>query len=98
MFRISKFFLTVLLSSCVLAACSAEDSGSAVIESDEARACRMGAEAMIDVARQAADEPSSRPDRRTARRELMEDWIARLEAGEDPCSVYAAIGAASTTF
>lgn len=98
MTRIPMSSLTILLMSCALVACSSEDSGSAVVESDEARACRMGAEAMIDVARQAVDEPSSRPERRAARRELMEDWIARLDAGEDPCSVYAAIGAASNTF
>ena len=98
MTRISMPSLTSLLMSCALAACSPEDSGSAIVESEEASACRMGAEAMIDVARQAADEPSSRPERRAARRELMEDWIARLEAGEDPCSVYSAIGAASNTF
>jgi len=66
--------------------------------SDDAKACLRAANGMIGVARQAVNDPSSRPERRESRRVLMEDWIERLEAGEDPCSVYAAIGASSTTF
>jgi len=88
-------------ASCVLlilVACSSEDSSPAVAESDEARACRQAAEAMIDVAREAVNDSSSRPQRRESRRVLMEGWIAALEAGEDPCVVYGDIGRASTTF
>lgn len=97
----TRMLSTVVFPLCIatsLIGCSSEESTPAIVESDEARACRMGAESMIDVARQAVAEPSSRPERRAARRELMEDWIARLEAGEDPCVVYSDIGAASTTF
>lgn len=66
--------------------------------SDEARTCLMSANAMIDIARQAVADTNSRPERRESRRVLMEDWVARLEAGEDPCSVYQDIGMNSTTF
>ncbi len=65
---------------------------------DESAACRYGAESMITVAQQAVNDPSSRPQRREARRLLMEDWVARLAAGEDPCAVYADIGREATTF
>ncbi len=98
MIRTPFSFLFSLCIAASLIACSSEESSPAIAESEEARACRMGAESMIDVARQAVVEPSSRPERRAARRELMEGWIARLEAGEDPCVVYSDIGAASTTF
>lgn len=89
----------VLFLSLTLLACS--DEGVAVDASDlspEARTCLMAANAMINVAREAVNDARSRPERREARRILMEDWVARLEAGEDPCSVYEAIGLSSTTF
>jgi len=95
MVRVSIIFL----ASVALLACSEEgvsvDSSNL---SEEARTCLLSANLMIDVARQAVSDTNSRPERREARRVLMEDWIARLEAGEDPCSVYEAIGASSTTF
>lgn len=71
---------------------------SAAQESLEASRCRVAAQAMIDIAGEAANEPSSRPERREARRQLFEDWTARLAAGEDPCVVYEDIGRAATTF
>lgn len=89
--------LAGLVTSLSLTACS-EQSGSAIEESADASACRTGAEYMIDVARQAVADTSSRPERRESRRQLMEDWVARLAAGEDPCAVYADINLASTTF
>ena len=62
------------------------------------RACRVGAEQMIEVGRQALANPSSRPERTAKRRQLVEDWEARLRRGEDPCTVYADIYKASTHF
>ena len=93
------------LLSFAMSACSRDAATSATSSSDvpvsdtpEMQSCRMAAQSMIDVARQAVDEPSSRPERREARRVLMEGWISRLASGEDPCDVYADIGQASTTF
>ena len=90
---------TTILCTLALTACS--EQGAAVDTanlSPEAQACLMGANAMIDTARQAVADTRSRPERREARRVLLEDWVARLEGGEDPCSVYADIGQSSTTF
>lgn len=87
-------FLSVTLCSC-------SDEGVTVDTSnlsEEARVCLFSANAMIDMAREAVSDTNSRPERRESRRVLMEDWVARLERGEDPCSVYEAIGASSTTF
>ena len=66
--------------------------------SEESKTCFFAANSMIDMAREAVNDANSRPERREARRVLMEDWISRLEAGEDPCSVYESIGLSSTTF
>ena len=89
----------ILLAGSALLGCS-EDGVSVDSSnlSDEARTCLLAANSMIDVARQAVNDTNSRIERRESRRVLMEDWIERLEAGEDPCSVYAAIGSSSTTF
>ena len=91
---ISLFSLCALL----IMACSPGEDSTSIAESEDARTCRRAAEAMIDVAREAVNDTSSRPERREARRELMEGWIAALEAGEDPCVIYGDIGMASTTF
>ncbi|MEQ8314765.1 MAG: hypothetical protein RL839_04835 [Gammaproteobacteria bacterium] len=93
----------LIVVAAALSACSPQESNTASsaqssADTPEMAACRMGAQSMIDVARQAVNDPSSRPERRESRRVLLEDWVARLEAGEDPCSVYAAIGNASNTF
>jgi len=66
--------------------------------SETQRLCLFTATAMIDVAQQAVNDPSSRPERRESRRLLVEDWVARLAAGDDPCEVNEAIGQGSTTF
>jgi len=94
-----------LLVLSLLLACSPDDSGAANQsataprdESQEAATCRMMARTMIDIAREAVADTSSRPERREARRVLMEGWIARLGDGEDPCTVYTDIAQASTTF
>jgi len=89
----------IIMASVTLLACS--DEGVSVDSanlSDEARTCLLAANSMIDVAREAVNDTRSRPERRESRRVLMEDWVARLEAGENPCTVYEAIGASSTTF
>jgi hypothetical protein len=94
-----RVFLFLLISSFLLAACS--DNGVSVDTrnlSAEESTCLYAANAMIDVAREAVNEPRSRPERRESRRLLMQDWVARLEAGETPCSVYADIMASATTF
>lgn len=89
----------IFAASVILLACSEEGvSVDASNLSDEARACLLSANLMIDIARDAASDTNSRPERRESRRVLMEDWVARLEAGEDPCSVYEAIGSSSSTF
>lgn len=90
----------ILLLGCLALWSCSEEGGAIDVAglSDEARACLMGANAMIDVARQAVGDSNSRPERRESRRVLMEDWVARLDAGEDPCSVYEDIGLNSTTF
>ncbi len=89
----------VLLAGVGLLSCSEEGvSVDTSTLSEEGRTCLYAANAMIDIAREAVNDTRSRPERREARRVLMEDWVARLEAGEDPCSVYEAIGLSSTTF
>ncbi len=89
-----------LLGNCLLFSCSAEENSAPEISnlSDEARVCLYGAESMIDLARQAVNDTNSRAQRRESRRVLMEDWISRLNAGEDPCAVYEDIFRESTTF
>lgn len=89
----------LILASVILLACS-DDSVSVDTSnlSDEARTCLLAANSMIDIAREAVSDTNSRPERRDSRRVLLEDWVARLEAGEKPCSVYEAIGISSTTF
>lgn len=90
-----------MIAAASLALVSCSEDGTTIDSAglgDETRACLMGANSMIDVARQAVAETSSRPERREARRVLLEDWVARLEAGEDPCSVYGDIGQSATTF
>ena len=67
-------------------------------QQDDATMCKYGTEHMIDVARQSLKEKSSRPERIEKRRKLVEEWTARMEQGEDPCTVYADIQQAATTF
>jgi hypothetical protein len=91
--------LVLLLASLALLACS-DDSDSIDTSnlSAEASTCLFAANSMIDIAREAVNDTNSRPARRESRRVLMEDWVARLQAGEDPCSVYESIGHSATTF
>jgi hypothetical protein len=42
---------------------------------------------MIDLALEAVSHMNSRPERRESRCVLIEDWVVRLDAGEDSCSV-----------
>ena len=79
-----------------VSACSQDDRAASL--SEEGRACLRAADAMIEIAQQAVNDPNSRPQRRESRRVLMEGWVARLDAGEDPCLVYADIGQASVSF
>ena len=65
---------------------------------DEAGRCRYGADHMMALARQAVEDPRSRPERSAKRRQLLDDWTSRIEAGEDPCAVYADIQKAATMF
>ena len=88
--------LPVLASLVLLSACSQDDQTASL--SEESRACLMAANAMIDTAREAVNDARSRPERRESRRVLMEDWVARLDGGEEPCFVYADIGQASINF
>ena len=84
-----------------LTACEPDDSqdaGIAEADTPEMQTCRMAAQSMIEVAHQAVNDPSSRPERRESRRVLLEDWEMRLAGGEDPCSVYADIGQSTNTF
>ena len=60
--------------------------------------CQYAADHMIEIAKQSLNEKSSRPERIEQRRKLVEEWSARMENGEDPCSVYADIQKAATTF
>lgn len=60
--------------------------------------CKYAADHMIEIAKQSLTEKSSRPERVEKRRKLVEEWAARLESGEDPCSVYADIQEEATTF
>lgn len=88
----------IFMASVILLACS--DDGVRVDTcnlSDEARTCLLAANTVIDLAGEAVSDTNSRPERRESRRVLMEDWVALLEAGEDPCSVYETIGISSTT-
>lgn len=89
----------LIMLGVTLLACSDEGvSVDTASLSDEARTCLFSANSMIDIAREAVSDTNSRPERSESRRVLMEDWVARLEGGEDPCSVYAAIAASSTMF
>lgn len=91
----------LILIACILALGSCSDSGVAVDTTDlseEELVCLSAANSMIDVAREAVDDPNSRPARRESRRELLEHWVARLESGEEPCSVCQSIGLSATTF
>ena len=91
----------LLLVFGILALASCSENGVAVDTTDfneEELSCFRAANSMIDVAREAVDDPNSRPARSEARRLLMEEWVARLESGEDPCSVYESIGLSATTF
>ncbi len=84
-----------------LALCSCSDDGVALDTANlsaEERVCLTSANYMIDIAREAAEDTNSRPERRETRRVLMEGWVARLQAGEDPCAVYEDIGASTNTF
>ncbi|PCI79760.1 MAG: hypothetical protein COB20_04025 [SAR86 cluster bacterium] len=91
--------LVVFMAGVALLACSEEGVSVDISNiSDEARTCLLAANSMIDIAREVVNDSNSRPERRESRRVLMEDWVARLEIGEDPCSVYDAIGSSSTTF
>jgi len=92
------FPVLVALSVVSCGSDEANDSAVGVADTPEMQTCRMAAQSMIDIARQAVNDQSSRPERREARRLLLEDWVARLSAGEDPCDVYADIGQSSTTF
>lgn len=60
--------------------------------------CKYGADHMIGVAKQSLLEKSSRPERIEKRRNRVEEWISRMESGEDPCAVYADIKKSATTF
>ena len=91
--------LILSLACLTLITCS-DDSSSIDVSrlSSEAQTCLFSANAMIDIAREAVNDASSRPERRESRRVLLEGWVARLEAGEDPCSVYESIGDSATMF
>ena len=65
---------------------------------DEKRLCKYSAEYMIDIAKQSLKEKSSRPERIEKRRQSVEEWISRMEGGEDPCAVYADIQKEATTY
>lgn len=95
-----------------LGSCNQQDSGSTGMTVDEAApvtelateespassACQLMVDSMLAVAEQAVNEPTSRPERRAARQTLLNDWQARLAAGEDPCVVYESIAAAVNNF
>lgn len=101
---------TLLFAACfALSACQPDSTPAGIApettpdtipaaESEEASTCRMMANSMMAVAEQAVNSPSSRPERRAARRALYEDWQARLAAGEDPCSIYESIAESVNTF
>lgn len=87
-----------ILRRWVLAAALAFGGAASSTAADNERACRQGAEYMIEIGRQALANPDSRPERTAKRRKLVEDWDARLRRGEDPCKVYADIHRAATSF
>jgi hypothetical protein len=53
---------------------------------------------MIGFGRKSLGEPRARAGRSERRRRLLEEWETRLQRGEDPCTVYADIQKAATTF
>ena len=69
-----------------------------MLPDDEAGRCRYGAEHMIAVAKESLDDLNSRPEKMEKRKKLVDDWISRLDKGEDPCGVYKDIQKAATTF
>lgn len=95
-----RFFLSASILLGLLGCGSDESQNLSAMDSDtpEMQTCRMAAQSMLDLARQAVNDTSSRPERRESRRILMEGWVARLADGENPCDVYADIGQASNTF
>lgn len=76
----------------------AQDEAQPGEAEQEKAMCRYAADHMIKLAQQSLLEKSSRPERIEKRRRLVEDWSSRMENGEDPCSVYADIQQAATTF
>ncbi|MEX0963963.1 MAG: hypothetical protein WDZ52_07995 [Pseudohongiellaceae bacterium] len=70
--------LMILMGSLALVSCSEERFPAAAINpNSEASACLYGANAMIDVAKEAVNDAGSRPARREARRVLVEGWEVR---------------------
>lgn len=65
---------------------------------DQQKRCLEAVEHMIQIAEESLSHPESRPERVEKRRVLVEDWVWRLERGEDPCVLYVDIQKAATTF
>jgi hypothetical protein len=94
-----RLLLLLVVANMLLACSSEERSGPDRSSlSADALVCLDGANAMIDIAREAVNDTRSREQRRESRRVLMEGWIARLNAGEEPCAVYEDIMLAAIAF
>ena len=63
----------VIATVLSVSACSQDDRAASL--SEEGRACLRAADAMIEIAQQAVNDPNSRPQRRESRRVLMEGWV-----------------------
>jgi len=96
---IRKPLVSVFFSMMALAQAGvAQDGvGNNLAEQDRGM-CRYAADHMIEIAKQSLSERSSRPERIDNRRKLVEDWVARMDSGEDPCAVYADIQKEAATF
>ena len=88
--------LTPMLLMVLL--CLAHAPGHASGQQQDRAMCQYSAEHMIEVAKHSLAEKRSRPERIEKRRQLVEQWTARMKKGEDPCKIFADIQKASTTF
>lgn len=91
---IKKLLLSIALASLAWSQVSVAQSKT----EQEKMMCKYSADHMIEIAKQSLKEKSSRPERIEKRRKLVEDWVKRMEEGENPCSVYADITKEANTF
>jgi hypothetical protein len=95
--RLGNLALSIVIAALPAAAQERREVAPS-LPADEAGRSRMGAEHMIAFGRKSLGEARARAGRSERRRRLLEEGETRLQRGEDPCTVYADIQKAATTF